>query len=125
MKDKNIIATLKQLSEDDSIVIIKPDKGNGIVILNKNDYLSKMETILQDSTKFKRLTDDCFKIIIRHENKVIRFLQKLRNDKPGIMLYFCGNYPPSLTNIYIIIAVVCIFICLYFCLLSSVFRIPL
>ena len=64
MKDKNIIATLKHLSEDDSIVIIKPDKGNGIVILNKNDYLSKIETILQDSTKFKRLTDDWFKIII-------------------------------------------------------------
>ena len=81
MKDKNIIATLKQLSEDDSIVIIKPDKGNGIVILNKNDYLSKMETILHYSTKFKRLTDYWFKIIIRHEDKVIGFLQKLRNDK--------------------------------------------
>ena len=39
MKDKNIIATLKQLSEDESIVIIKPDKGNALVKLNKNDYL--------------------------------------------------------------------------------------
>ena len=69
------------LSEDDIIVIIKPDKANGIVILNKNGYLSKMETILQDSTKFKHLTDDWFKIIIRHEDKVIRFLQKLITDK--------------------------------------------
>ena len=40
-----------------------------------------METILQDSTKFKCLTDDWLKIIIRHEDKVIRFLQELRSDK--------------------------------------------
>ena len=30
--------TLKDLRNDNSIVIMKPDKGNGVVILNKDDY---------------------------------------------------------------------------------------
>ena len=29
----------------------------------------------------KIITEDCFKTIVKHENKVIRFLQKLKKDK--------------------------------------------
>ena len=39
------LATLKELSSDNSIVVTKPDKGSGVVILNKSDYIKKMETI--------------------------------------------------------------------------------
>ena len=35
--------TLKDLRNDNSIVIMKPDKGNGVVILNKDDYHKKMD----------------------------------------------------------------------------------
>ena len=38
--NKNLINTLKSLSQDTSIVIMKPDKGNGIVIL---DMLRKLK----------------------------------------------------------------------------------
>ena len=31
------------------------DKGNGIVILNKTDYINKMNEILEDKSKFKKL----------------------------------------------------------------------
>lgn len=37
------------------IYITKPDKGSGVVILNKKDYLDKMQVILSDSAKFKRI----------------------------------------------------------------------
>ena len=37
---------LKNLKNDNSIFIIKPDKGNGVVIINRDDYWSKMESIL-------------------------------------------------------------------------------
>lgn len=33
----------KQLRKDDSIVITKPDKGRGVFLLNKQDYLKKRE----------------------------------------------------------------------------------
>ena len=35
-----------------NIFIQKEDKGNVIVLRNKNDYVGKMETILHDSSKF-------------------------------------------------------------------------
>ena len=37
------------LGNDDSI-ITKPDKGNGIVIVNKLDYLNKMKQLIFDET---------------------------------------------------------------------------
>ena len=43
------------LRDDSSIVISKPGKGNGVVIMNKNDYHSKMLHILNDKTKFSRV----------------------------------------------------------------------
>ena len=36
------------------MVIQKADKSNIIVILNKNDYISKLNQILDDTSKFKR-----------------------------------------------------------------------
>ena len=79
---KNIIATLKALSTDPSIVILKPDKGNGVVILNKADYESKMNSIIQDCTKFTLINDnDWFKRILKHEDQVNRYLYKLCQEK--------------------------------------------
>ena len=72
---KKMIATLKALSTDPSIDILKPDKGNGVVILNKADYESKMNSIIQDCTKFTFINDnDWFKQFLKHEDLVNRYL---------------------------------------------------
>ena len=49
---------LKNLKNDNSIFVLKSDKENGIVILNRDNYYSKMETVLNDTTKFKMLEHD-------------------------------------------------------------------
>ncbi|VDQ11391.1 unnamed protein product [Trichobilharzia regenti] len=46
-------AALRRLCENDDIVMFRPDKGSGIVIMNKTDYVHKMLTILNDSEKFQ------------------------------------------------------------------------
>ena len=46
---KNAYKTLK---EDLNIIISKPDKGAGVVILDRVDYNKKMMDILKDTTKF-------------------------------------------------------------------------
>ena len=46
---------LRQLRSDESIRILKPDKGSGVVVLDTNDYISKMNVILSDTTKFIQL----------------------------------------------------------------------
>ena len=40
---------------NEEILIAKPDKGAGVVILNKNVYNDKMKMILNDTTKFFEL----------------------------------------------------------------------
>ena len=49
---KKDLVLLKELSKDKSLVICKPDKGRGVVLMNKNDYLTKVYRILSDRTKF-------------------------------------------------------------------------
>ena len=44
------------LSKNKEIIITGPDKGSGNVIMNKADYIKKMEEILGDSTKFKLIS---------------------------------------------------------------------
>ena len=44
---------LLKLSKNEDIIITCPDKGSGIVVLNKADYIKKMEEIVADTTKFK------------------------------------------------------------------------
>ena len=44
-----------RLRKNDDIIITKPDKRSGFVLLNKSDYVDKMNEILDDQSKFKRL----------------------------------------------------------------------
>ena len=56
---------LLRLSKNKNIIITRPDKGNGIVIMNKQDYLSKMYDILNDQTKFKVVDGNIYKNMIK------------------------------------------------------------
>ena len=71
---------LKDLGNDSSIVIMNPDKGNGVVILNKNDYNKKMDEILLDTSKFELLDDDAIKLTLKRESQVKTLLRKLKAD---------------------------------------------
>ena len=52
---KEEMEALKSLSRDKSIVITRPDKGNGVVLMDKQDYISKVNSVLQDTTKFQKI----------------------------------------------------------------------
>ena len=43
---------IKSLRSNEQIPITKPDKGSGVVILSKNDYIQMMSNYLDDVTKF-------------------------------------------------------------------------
>ena len=70
---------LRDLCKDKNIVVCRPDKCNGVVILNKTDYIAKMENILSDTTKFVRIIDDSFTITLKLEDRINRFLSKLKS----------------------------------------------
>ena len=78
---KHEINTLRNLSKDRSITICRPDKGTGVVILDKLDYENKMFTILNDASKFKQLQHiDPLHLILRCEDKINRFLRQLKSS---------------------------------------------
>ena len=54
--DRKRIRILSALSKD--FAILKPDKGNGIVILNRSDYTKSLRSIFDDKSKFSHLNED-------------------------------------------------------------------
>ena len=61
------------------MVIQKVEKGNTIVILDRNCYLKSVETLLKDSSKFKNIPvapDKDLNYIINSEKRVTELLKK-------------------------------------------------
>ena len=94
--DKSDLDTLKNLKSDNSIVISRPDKGRGVVVMNKDDYYSKAENILNNSGIFKLIKDDTLSVIFRLEDKINRLLRKIKDNIGGGVydkLYASGSQP--------------------------------
>ena len=78
---KSDINILRNLSKDKNIVICRPDKGLGVVLFDKNDYVNKMYTILNDTSKFKKIENiDPLLYTLRNEDKVNYRIRKLKKE---------------------------------------------
>ena len=69
---------LKLLKNDKSTVILRPDKGNGVVVLDWFQYDNTIKETISDKTKFKEIPQD---LIIKQDDKLQRFLWTLKNEK--------------------------------------------
>ena len=73
---------IKSLRSNEQILITKPDKGSGVVILNKSDYIQKMGYILDDKTKFFNMGSvDQHDNTAKTEQKLQKRLLDLVNQK--------------------------------------------
>ena len=45
---------LKQLRMNNDVIVCQPDKGTGIVLLDKFESINKMNSLLGDRTKFQK-----------------------------------------------------------------------
>ena len=64
---------MKTLSKNNDLIIQKSDKGNSIALINKSDYVDKMDNILSDSKKFGKF----FEVDVKHLNFIIGIERKL------------------------------------------------
>ena len=55
-KDKKKIKVIRDLKE--KVVLLSPDKGNGVVVMDILDYKQSMQQLFADRTKFRTLTED-------------------------------------------------------------------
>ena len=62
------IDVLKNLSKDEDIIITRPDKGRGVVILNKKDYIQKCELLLNYNSIFSKVNGDILYVVVKLED---------------------------------------------------------
>ena len=58
-------------------MILRPDKGNSVVIMNRKDYICGMNNIINDRSKFNLLREDPTSL---RQGKLQKFLRKLKNE---------------------------------------------
>ena len=71
---------LQNLRKNKDIVIQKSDKGNSVVIVDKADYLDKMENLLNDTHKFEKINlknDGILNFAVNQEKRVDNILKEL------------------------------------------------
>ena len=117
---KEEFTDLQKLSKNKDLIIQKSDKGNSVVIVQRQDYLEKINDTLSDQKKFSKVSlkdDTLLNFAINQEKRVDKVLKKFVESKsmtekarkslkpvgtrPGIMYGSCkvhkasvGNYPP-------------------------------
>ena len=108
---KEELSALTDLSKNKDIVIQKSDKGNSVVIVDKDTYIIRMENILSDQKKFEKVTlkNDVFLNFVVNQEKRIDIIfknlvdsnsmsKKMRKfvkpvgTRPGIMYGNCKEH---------------------------------
>ena len=79
-------------------MILRPDKGYGAVILDWEEYVKKIYAIINDTSKFKKLSSDP---TILREGQLQRFLRTLKNkgfftDESYDKIYPSASKPASI-----------------------------
>ena len=103
---KNTLAKhgiLKKLRKNKDIIILRPDKGNGIVILNRVDYDNKIFEILGETGKFREIEEvvgvNRKDVTMYRESKLQRYLCHLKKYIPQEVyenIYPTGSVPSRL-----------------------------
>ena len=77
---KEELAALTNLSKNKDIVIQKSDKGNSVVIVDKDTYIKRMENLLSDQRKFEKVTlkNDAFlNFVVNQEKRIDTIFKNL------------------------------------------------
>ena len=84
----------KRLKCNTDILLTRPDKGTGVVILNWVDYIDKMNVILDDTDKFLKpgdlFFDDTHKLEMKLQKCFLELFRKKIYIEGGLQIYsFC------------------------------------
>ena len=93
---KALLRALNNLKRRDDIIISKPDKGSGVVIMDKDEYLRLLcEASINDSTKFAHIDQHRPKSRGRPPNPSLSFTMEFEHEGSipflGTLITRCGN----------------------------------
>ena len=92
------VKRLRDFAADSSLVVTKPDKGKGVVVLDRDEYVRKVSDVLSDQSKFCIIKEPIRKVLRQVEDKVNRLLTKLKisliiSDETYKSLHVSGSTP--------------------------------
>ena len=70
---------LTEIRRNKDIILLRPDKGSGIVLLDRAEYVSKMKEVLQDTSKFTKTEGEKDKTVAI-EKGLSKTVRKLKQD---------------------------------------------
>ena len=84
------------LSQNKDIVIQKSDKGNSVVVDDKETYIKRMANLLNDQRKFEKVTlkNDAFLNFVVNQEKHINTIFKNLLDSNSISKEICKSVKP-------------------------------
>ena len=77
-KNKQTGIVLQNLTKNKDIIITKPNKGNGVVILDRKLFDNATQKIISDTSKFEELDEYP---IVKLEGSIQRLLHKLKQKQ--------------------------------------------
>ena len=78
--ERSDLKILRSLGKVENVQFCRTDKGRGLVLFNKSEYISKIQQIISDPTKFMENNSNVFPSTIGLEDKVNRFLSKIKKQ---------------------------------------------
>ena len=81
---RRYMTALKTLANDPSIIITQADKGGGIVLIDRADYVKKMNALLQDSDTYEKKAPGYVEKLSKKFNQEARKI--LKNSEKGKQL---------------------------------------
>ena len=78
---KSDLKQFKEFSKKHDIVVSSANKGNGVVLVEKPNYISSMRKLLQDSSKIEVISEPIGQVCRTVEDRINRFLLKMKNQK--------------------------------------------
>ena len=89
---------LNNLKKDQSRVVMKADKGNCFVVMDRSDYDNKMETLLSDRSTYEIVSTSPFRRIERELNAMLLSLKRQHKiDEPTYRkLHSTDGTPPAI-----------------------------
>ena len=82
-----------ELKNHKDIIVRRADKANNYVIIKRYEYNGKLDAILSDTTKFKRITRNPIKELIVDVNRMIKQVNGSNESK--ILKPIVGEYKPG------------------------------
>ena len=72
--------SLTELRKDETVHITKADKSSSIVVLDKDEYISKMHTLLDDDVTYRKLRKNPLDDVIKTFNSGLKRILKINKE---------------------------------------------